>query len=103
MNTTGPAGAPGAAGPQGLTGAQGTPGAAGAQGIRGLPGVDGESKTVTAAAIPCTVVCMPVTCSAPAIVCALGVSSTYYGTTTTAPPECTQSAIVCPAPVCSCK
>ena len=93
----------GAIGAQGDVGAVGPKGITGSQGPQGVPGINGVSMTVTAAAAICNIVCDPMSCTAPAIVCALGVTSTsYYGTTDTAPPTCTQGAVTCSAPVCRC-
>ena len=90
----------GVAGVIGATGAIGATGNIGLQGVQGLAGIAGTSTTVVRPS--CSITCLPVTCSAPAITCELGVSSTYYGTTTFAPPSCTQTALICPAPVCQC-
>jgi hypothetical protein len=90
-------------GAQGAVGAMGPVGITGSQGPQGAPGANGVSMTVTGAAAICNVVCAPMTCIAPAIVCELGVATaSYYGTTAPAPPTCTQGAVTCSVPVCRC-
>lgn len=99
----GPKGITGAVGAQGPAGATGPIGTTGPQGLQGVPGINGASITIPGPATTCNIVCNPITCTAPAILCEIGVVSTsYYGTSDTAPPTCTQGAVICSAPVCRC-